>query len=127
MRRCMKPSLAVSRAGPVDPALDRVSFTSMRRPTAMAPLETRQGRSEDGSPGDVAAEAVERRGCGDEERAIVVVTPGEVRRVLGDLDDLAEVGCGIEHVNAAGAAAIDVAGRIHLHPVRGSRPVALGL
>src|SRR5687767_5343801 len=70
---------------------------------------------------------VQRRGGGDEERSIIVVAPREVRGVLGNLDDLQQPCLGVEHVNAARAAAVDVAGGVDLHAVRRARLVALRL
>src|SRR6185503_3633448 len=75
------------------------------------------GASERRQAGDASAHPVQRRRGGDEQRAIVLVSPREVRRVLRNCEDLEQVRVGIEHVDAARPAAVDVAGRVELHPV----------
>src|SRR5712692_7524428 len=74
-------------------------------------------RLEHRKSGRLDANPIERRRRGDEERAVIVVAPGEVRRALRRLDDLAERAHRIEHVDAAGAAAVHVARGVDLHPV----------
>src|SRR5215470_5079287 len=70
-----------------------------------------------GQARDLDADPVHGRGCGDVETAVVVIAPGEVGRRLWHLDDTEADRLGIEDVHAPGAAAIDVARRVYLHPV----------
>src|SRR5215468_12072864 len=70
-----------------------------------------------GQARDLDADPVHGRGCGDVETAVVVIAPGEVGRRLRHLDDTEADRLGIEDVHAPGAAAIDVARRVDLHPV----------
>src|SRR6267378_432641 len=76
-----------------------------------------KGLSEDRTARHVRADPIERRGRGDEERSVVVVAPGKVRRMLRHLDDLEQVGVGVEDVDAPRAAAVHVADRVELHPI----------
>src|SRR5688572_10028905 len=83
--------------------------------------------SEDGVTGNLGPDAIERRGGGDEQRPVVVVAPREVRRVLGDLDDLEQGGVGVEDMDAARPAAVHVAGGVDLHAVGSAGLVPCGL
>src|SRR5687767_6000638 len=83
--------------------------------------------SEHRQAGDGATDAIERGGRRDEERAVVLVAPREVRRVFRHLEHFEEPAVGIEHVDATRPAAIDVAGRVDLHAVRRAGLVTLGL
>src|SRR4029450_962583 len=71
--------------------------------------------------------AIDRgRGC-DVQAAQVVVAKAEVRGIFRHADH-PEANClGREHVDAAGTAAIDVAGAVDLHSIRRASPFALRL
>src|SRR6266480_190839 len=52
-----------------------------------------------------------------EERAPVGVAPGHVGAVVGDSDAAEELSVRADHVNSAGAGAVDVAFAVHFHAV----------
>src|SRR5262249_8281313 len=101
---------------------------TMRRCIAEPPCRYQTiGRSEHRKSRNLDADPVQRGRSGDEERAVVVVTPREVRGVLGDLDDLAQAAVGSEDVDPAGAAAVAGADGVDLHPIGSAGLLALRL
>src|SRR5262245_12617675 len=83
--------------------------------------------SENGLAGDLRPGAIERRRGGDEQRLVVVVTPREVGRVFGHLENLEQPSLGIERVDAPRARAVHVARAVDLHAVGRAGSVALRL
>ena len=76
---------------------------------------------------DHRAHPVHGGGGGDVEALQIGVAPREVGGVLGDLDHAEIHRLRAEHVDAAGPAAVHVAGGVDLHPVRRALALAAGL
>src|SRR6266540_541516 len=114
MRRCMTSSLVVGLglSGPRRlthmgaPKWPPSPHRSGHPGEAAVPLVYRDTHLEHRPAGYRAAYPVQRRRGRDEQGAIVVVSPREVRGVFRNREDLEEVRVGIEDVDAAGAAAV---------------------
>src|SRR6266508_3925370 len=71
--------------------------------------------------------AVKRIACRDKERFPIRFAPIKVSRMAWDLETAKEIPLGIDHVNACGAGAVNIAFDIYLHAVGISRFVAFSL
>src|SRR6185369_11623464 len=120
----MAPILIVSCAstGPAtimpSAASDTANFMSRFLPVALSACEPSRL---------LHAQAVDAFGGGDVEAAQIVVTPAEIGRVLRHLQDAEQAGIGREDMDAAGTAAIEIAGSIDFHAVGGAGRRADGL
>src|SRR5687768_6436006 len=81
----------------------RSSVRNIRRCIRISPSSMKRVRSEGRTTRHLHTQPVQRRGGGDEERAVIVVAPREVGGVLGDRDHLQQAGIGVEDMDAAGA------------------------
>src|SRR5215469_5802030 len=84
----------------------------------------RSGASERGQAGSLHPHPVHGSRGGDVQAPIVGIAPGEVGGVLGDVDHAETRGPGVEHVDAAGTAAVEVPRGVDLHAVGGAGALA---
>src|SRR5262245_53064825 len=110
-------------------ATGRASSAATSRVSRRVMTASFGGRSalQGGQARDLDADPVHGRGCGDVETAVVVVTPGEVRRGLRHVDHPEAHRLRIEDVHAARPAAVDIARGVDLHAVGRALAVAGGL